>query len=483
MDLIVVNLGESQMLEVVFSKKNPLAKTVKVILMFEASNVRAECLTAQESELVKKAIVQANFNGEEGSFVEVFGGRAKILLAGLGKKRNDLAVQKVGRDLFAKLYNDEKAYIAAIDDETAKNVALGVLLGSYSFDKYKTEKKADEFPKLEQIMVGVKKAEVAQEDFKQYLALATAVRYAKDLCNEPANYLTPDVFAKDVERLRYLGLKVEVLDEKEIKLQGLGLIDAVGKGAKNPPRMVVAAWIGNRASQDYDLAIVGKGICFDAGGLSLKPTPGMIEMKMDMAGAAVAIASLKAAALQRIRKNIVAVMGVAENMPGENAMKIGDVYTAYNGKTVEIMNADAEGRLLVADCLAYVQKNYRVKSVVDMATLGSLKTTLGNVYSGLFANDKKLADKLVKAGEKTGEKLWPMPLDNEYDKKLSSPIADIRNVAVDSKASVVSAAFLEKFVEKGNSWAHIDISGVRLDKSGLASGFGVMLLNEFIRGL
>ena len=471
------------MLEVVFSNKKPLAKTVKVIVMSEGKSIKTDLLSEDEACLVKKAIIQADFSGEEGKFVEVFGGRAKILLAGIGKQKDDLAAQRLGRELFVKLYNDEKAYIMAENDKEGQNVAFGVLLGSYSFDKYKTEKKADDFPKLEQIVIRASKEKATQEDFRHYLALATAVRYAKDLCNEPANCLTPEVFAQDVERLKYLGLKVEVLDEEALKLKGLGLIVAVGKGSKNPPKMVVASWMGNRASKEYDLAIIGKGICFDAGGLSLKPNPGMSEMKMDMAGAAAAIASLKAAALQGIRKNIIAVMGLAENMPGENAMKIGDVYTAYNGKTVEIMNADAEGRLVVADCLAYVQKNYKIKNMVDIATLGSLKTTLGNVYAGVFANNKTLADKLIKAGEKTGEKLWLMPIDASYGGMLNSAVADIRNVATESKASIVSAAFLEKFVEKGTPWAHIDISGVRLDKDGLASGFGVRLLNEFIRGL
>ena len=471
------------MLEVIFSKKKPLAKEVKVVLMHENKNVRADFFNEYEAELLKKAIIQSGFEGKRGDFLEVFGGRAKILLAGMGKSGDELAAQQVGKNLFAKLYHDENAYIVPENDIEGLNVAFGILLGSYSFDKYKTEKKADDFPKLEQIVLQTNKVESMQEDFKQYVALATAVRYTKDLCNEPANYLTPEVFAQDIARLKYLGLKVEVLDEQELSLKGLGLIGAVGKGGKNPPRMVVAVWPGNRMSDEYDLAIVGKGICFDSGGLNLKSGSGMVEMKMDMTGAAVAIASLKAAALQKLRKNIVAVIGLAENLPGENAMKVGDVYTAYDGKTVEVMNTDAEGRLIVADCLAYVQKNYKIKNLIDVATLGSLKTTLGNVYAGLFANDKKLADKLMQAGEKTGEKLWLMPLDKEYDKMLSSSVADMRNVAMDSKASIVSAAFLERFVEKDISWAHIDISGVRLDKDGLASGFGVRLLNEFIRKL
>ncbi len=471
------------MLEIVFTDKKPEAKVVKVLPMAKDKSEKYEFLTTDEGNLLKKAITQSDFEAKSQEVVEVFGGRAKMILLGLGGDNNQLDMQNVGKKLYHTLYNDEKAYVATKDYYDAANIAFGILQESYSFDKYKTTKKPEDFTKLEQVVFRVDSPEEAQENFKQYLALATAIRYDKDLCNEPASYLTPEVFAQDVERLRYLGLRVEVLNEKNMQEQGLGLLEAVGKGSNNPPRMVVASWPGNKNSQVYDVAIIGKGICFDAGGLSLKSNAGMVEMKMDMSGAAAAIASLKAAALQRVRKNIVVILGLAENMPSAKAMKIGDVYAAYNGLTVEIMNADAEGRLVVADCLAYLQKNYKVKNIVDITTLGSLRTVLGNTYAGLFANDKSLGDKLLKAAEVTGEKLWLMPLDKEYEKMLSSPIADIRNIAVDGKASIVSAAFLNRFIEKGNKWAHIDMSGVRLDKSGLASGFGVKLLNEFIKGL
>ena len=471
------------MLEVVFSKDKPSAGTVKVIPMFEDKMVKADFLTDEEAKLVKKAIVQAEFGGQRGKNLDIFGGRAKIILAGLGSDNDDLSLQGAGEKLFGQLSGDERAYIAAEDDNTAIQLAYGILLGSYSFDKYKTEKTAADFPKLEQIIVRVKDPAAATENFKAYLALVTAVRYAKDLCNEPASYLTPEVFAADIKRLEYLGLDVEIFDEKALHLKGFGLIEAAAGGTAAKPRVVVVSWRGKRQQEGYDLGLVGKGVCFDAGGLSLKNTAGMQEMKMDMSGAAAVVAAMKAAALQRRRKNLIAVVGLIENMPGPAAMKIGDVCTSVCGKTVEIGNADAEGRLVVADCLAYLQKNYPVKRVVDLATLGSLRNVLGNVYAGLFANDDKLAGALLAAGDKSGEKLWKMPLDIRYEQMLSSPIADIRNVAVEGKASIVSAAFLNRFVEKGVKWAHIDISGVRLDKTGLASGFGVRLLDELIKEL
>ena len=321
------------------------------------------------------------------------------------------------------------------------------------------------------------------ENFKPFLAMVNAIRYCKDLCNEPANYLTPEVFAADIKRLEYLGLDVEIYDADDISLKGFGLIEAVGKGSVNSPKVVVISWKGNRADSSYDLGLVGKGVCFDAGGLSLKSNAGMVEMKMDMAGAAAVVAVMKSVALQCVRKNLVAIVGLVENMSGSAAMKIGDIYASYAGKTVEIMNADAEGRLIVADCLAYLQKNYKLKKIIDITTLGALKNVLGNVYAGVFGNDDKLIKDLIKAGDRCGEKLWMMPLDKKYDAMLKSKVADMRNIASDGKASVVSAAFLSGFVEKEQKWSHIDMSGMRLDKTGLASGFGVKLLNELIKGL
>ena len=321
----------------------------------------------------------------------------------------------------------------------------------------------------------------AKENFKSYLALATAVRYAKDLCNEPASYLTPDVFAADIKRLEYLGLDVKVLDADALKVEGFGLVEAVGKGAAESPRVVVVSWRGNRQKKAYDMGFVGKGVCFDAGGLSLKNNAGMREMKMDMSGAAAVVAVMKAAALQRVRKNLIAVVGLAENMPGAAAMKIGDVYASFGGKTVEITNADAEGRLIVADCLSFLQKSYPVKKIVDMATLGAFSCVLSNAYAALVANDDKLAKQLLAAGERCGENLWRMPLDRRYEKMLASPVADMCNIETEGRVSIVSAVFLSRFIEKGVKWAHIDISGVSHSKTGLASGFGVRLLNELIK--
>ena len=470
------------MLEVIFTKDEPLNDIVKVIAMFEDRPAKVEFLSEDEAKLVETAIVQANFEAKSGEYLNVYGGESKIVLLGLGKDDDKLNIQGAGEKLFEALFNDEAGYIFAENDEIAQNLAYGVLLGSYSFDKYKTEKKDDEYTKLEQIILKVSDIEKNKENFKPYLAMANGIRYCKDLCNEPASYLTPEVFAYDIKRLEYLGLDVELLDMDAIRLKGLGLVEAVGKGGANLPYVVVMSWRGNPNKKDYDLGLVGKGVCFDSGGLSLKTAGGMADMKMDMTGAAAVVSAMKVAALQRIKKNLVAVVSLVENMPDGNATKIGDIVTSYSGKTVEVLNADAEGRLIVADALSYMQKNFKVAKIVDLATLGTVTAMLGNVYAGLFSNDEKLTKMLISAGEKSGERLWPLPIDKGYEKMLKSDVADIKNIST-QPARVTSVAFLNKFIEKDTKWAHIDVSGLRLDKSGLSSGFGVKLLNEVMKGL
>lgn len=471
------------MLEVIFTKDEPLKDVVKVITMFEDKPATVDFLSTKETKLVETAIIQANFEAKAGDYLNVYGGTSKIVLLGLGKNDDDLNIQGVGEKLFNILFNDENAYIVAENDQIAQNLAYGVLLGSYSFDKYKTEKKGDEYTKLEQISLKVDDVEKNTEEFKSYVAMANGIRYCKDLCNEPASYLTPEVFAYDIKRLEYLGLDVELLNLDAIHLKGLGLVEAVAKGSSNLPYVVIMSWRGNPEKNDYDLGLVGKGVCFDSGGVSLKSGGGMIEMKMDMTGAACVVASMKVAALQRIKKNIVAVVSLVENMPDGNAVKIGDIVTAYNGRTVEVLNADAEGRLIVADALAYMQKNFKVSKIVDLATLGTISAMFGNVYAGLFSNDEKLTKTLIAAGEKSGEKLWHLPMNEDYEKMIKSDVADIKNIPTGQSARITSVAFLNKFIEKGTKWAHIDISGLRLDKTGLSSGFGVKLLNEVMKGL
>lgn len=470
------------MLEVIFSNPQLFEEHVKVITMWENHPSSTNFLSDDESILVQKAIEQSNFKGQKNDSLVVYGGNQKIILIGLGKDNNSTTAKQVGQTVFNLLKNDEKAYISC-DDNFATNLAYGILLGSYSFDKYKTEKKLEEYTKLEQLIFCTTKPESLNLAFKPLLALANGIRYCKDLCNEPSNYLTPEVFAQDIKRLSYLGLDITILDSEQIKQSGFGLIDAIGKSSTNQAQIAIIQWLGNKDQSSFDIGFVGKGVCFDSGGLNLKNATNLFEMKMDMAGAAAIVATMKVAALRRTRKNLIAIVGLAENIPSGNSAKIGDIYTSYNGKTVEILNTDAEGRLIIADCLAYLQSNHQIKQIIDLATLGSLKSVLGSVYAAIFSNNTSLSNSLLSAGEKTGELLWPMPLNNKYLQMLTSDIADIKNIAPSGKASIVSAAFLSSFIEKDQPWAHIDMSTVKTDTHGLASGFGVELLSQIIEDL
>jgi leucyl aminopeptidase len=321
--------------------------------------------------------------------------------------------------------------------------------------------------------------------------LANAVRYARDLINEPSNELTPEIYAADIKRLEHLGLKITVLDKTELKKKGFNMLLSVAQGSENSPYVCILEHKGNPKSKDFDVALVGKGVTFDSGGISLKPSKGMGEMKQDMAGSAVVVASLKAAAMQNLKLNIVGIVGLVENMPSGNATRPGDIVTSLSGKTVEIIDTDAEGRMVLGDCLTYVEKQYKPKKIIDLATLtGAIVITLGDEMAGLFSNDDVLSELLSIAGEQSGEELWRFPLTDGYRKKNKSDIADLKNFSgAKTGGSITAACFLEEFLQNKTPWAHLDIAGVDLYSSPKplytkgASGFGVLLINKFLRNL
>jgi len=374
--------------------------------------------------------------------------------------------------------------------DIANFIGFGTELASYSFDKYKTLKKSEDFPKLEALNF-VSKEHIDKKSYEPQKALANAVRYAKDLINEPSNELTPEIYVSDIKRLEHLGLKVTVLDKTELKKKGLNMLLSVGQGSENPPYVCVIEHKGNKKSKDYDVALVGKGVTFDSGGISLKSAKGMEDMKQDMAGSAVVVASLKAAAMQNLHLNIVGVVGLVENMPSGSASRPGDIVTSLSGKTVEILNTDAEGRLVLGDCLTYVEKEYKPKRIIDLATLtGAIGVALGDEMAGLFSNDDVLSELLSIAGEQTGEELWRFPLNDGYRKKVKSDLADLKNLTESRGAGAITAAcFLEAFLLNKTPWAHLDIAGVDSFSSPKpiytkgASGFGVLLINKFLRNL
>lgn len=386
-----------------------------------------------------------------------------------------------------KKFREVKIALLKASAEEYYNFSLGMELAAYSFDKYFTKKPASYYPELERVIYtnsGLRNF----DGYKPYAGVATAVRYARDMINEPANMLTPETFAADIKRLEYLGLEVEILEETSIKEKNFGLLSAVAQGSQNRPRVCVVKWCGLPDKKKFTIGLVGKGVTFDSGGISIKPSANMGDMKQDMAGAAAVVSAMKAIALQKIPQNVVAVVGLVENMPSGTAYRPGDVFTSMSGQTVEVLNTDAEGRLVLADCLTYIQKTYEPEYVIDIATLtGSITIALGSCYAGMFTNSQTLMQSVRQAGNISGERVWHMPMDAEYDKMLDSNIADMKNLGGRPAGSSTAACFLRRFIDKNIKWAHIDIAGVDLSDGSKvlypkgASGFGVRLLAEFVK--
>ncbi|MDR1827860.1 MAG: leucyl aminopeptidase [Methylobacteriaceae bacterium] len=369
-------------------------------------------------------------------------------------------------------------------------LAAGALLRLYRFDRYKTGKKkqaADEKAgALATLQVLTEDPKAAANEFKKDRAMVDGVLAARDLVNEPANILFPEEFAKRAAELTKLGVEVDILDEKALKKLGFGAILAVSRGAARESRVVVMRWNGGREGA-APVAFIGKGVCFDSGGLSIKPAAGMENMKGDMGGAACVTGLMRALASRKAPVNAVGVIGLVENMPDGNAVHPGDIITSLSGQTIEVINTDAEGRLVLADLLWYTQDKFKPKFMIDLATLtGAIMVALGQEYAGLFSNDDSLPEQLKAAGIKTGEKVWRMPVDPAYDKAVDSVFADLRNSAGRHAGCCTAAAFLHRFVNDV-PWVHLDIAGTAMDSPATdtnvswGSGWGVHLLDRFVR--
>ena len=359
----------------------------------------------------------------------------------------------------------------------------GAELKSYEFNLYKTKKtnKIINFNIL-------KSKNIINEKIKTKLdAILKGVNLTRDLVSEPGNILTPDEYTKRLLKLKKHGLKITVYDEKKLKNLGLNALLGVGQGSINGTYLVTIEWNGAK-SKSKPLAFVGKGVCFDTGGISLKPARFMEEMTYDMAGSAVVAGLMKNFALRKAKINAVGVVGLVENMPGGNAQRPGDIVKSYSGKTIEILNTDAEGRLVLADALSFTEKKFKPQFMIDLATLtGAIIVCLGEEYAGLFSNDDNISKKIFEAGEKVGEKVWRLPLHENYDKLINSKIADVQNINYAGGAgSITAAQFLKRFILNKTSWVHLDIAGMAFSKKaaninpGGATGYGVRLLNKFI---
>ena len=415
--------------------------------------------------------------------------KKKIILVSTKKKMKSAEVESLG----AKFYDHFKSTnknIFNINTDSIINqlnnfIGLflhGLKLKSYNFDKYKTKK---EKKKIILNVIGKNKPSVKNQI--KFKAIEEGTFFARDLVSEPGNILHPDEYAKKLYSLKKIGLKVNIYDEKKLKKLGMNTLLGVGQGSIRGSYLVTMEWNGLK-NNSKPLAFVGKGVCFDTGGISLKPAKFMEDMTYDMAGSATVVGLMRTLALRNAKVNVVGVVGLVENMPGGNAQRPGDIVKSYSGKTVEILNTDAEGRLVLADALTYTEEKYKPKFIVDLATLtGAIIVSLGSEYAGLFSNDDKLSNQLIDVGEKTEEKVWRMPLNKNFDKLIDSKNADMQNINyVGGAGSTTAAQFLQRFILNKTPWAHLDIAGMAFSKyggalnSGGATGYGVRLLNKLV---
>ena len=415
--------------------------------------------------------------------------KKKILLISFKSNFNSSDAENLGAEcynVFSKLKkNHYTLNTNSLSKKSIKHIGHflhGIKLKSYKFEKYKTKKiKKDIFLNI------IGKNIPNQKDQIKFKALEDGTFYARDLVSEPGNILHPDEYAKRIKSLSKLGLKISIYYDKKLKKLGMNTLLGVGQGSIRGSYLVTIEWSGGK-NNSKPLAFVGKGVCFDTGGISLKPAKFMEDMTYDMAGSAVVVGLMKNLALRKAKVNAVGVVGLVENMPGGNAQRPGDIVKSYSGKTVEILNTDAEGRLVLADALTYTEKKFKPKFIVDLATLtGAIIVSLGSEYAGLFSNDDKLSRQLINAGKIVEEKVWRMPLNKNYDKLIDSKNADMQNINyVGGAGSTTAAQFLQRFILNNTPWAHLDIAGMAFSKyggalnSGGATGYGVRLLNKLI---
>jgi len=481
----------------------PLTRLRGVLIAFCADNLKfgpatRKALAGAEAQ-VRRAATADGFTGKNGAVLDIVAPSGldapRLIVIGTGKdtelKQRD--VVKLGGIAMGKLPPKaaEATILAEFGSGTLKpdqvaDLALGIRLRAYSFDRYKTKRKeGEERAEKVEVHLACANAAAAQKASGRTDAAAAGVLLARDLINEPANVLYPVEFARRASALSKLGVTVEVLDVPAMKKLGMGALLGVGQGSAHDSRLVVMRWNGGKRGAD-PIAFIGKGVCFDTGGISIKPAGNMEDMKGDMAGAACVVGLMHALAARKAKVNAVGAIGLVENMPDGKAYRPGDILKTMSGQTIEIINTDAEGRLVLADVLHYVRERFKPKFMINLATLtGAIIVSLGQEYAGLFANDDKLVERLSKAGEATGERVWRMPLGPEYDKMIDSKFADMKNTGGRWAGSITAAQLLQRFVGK-TPWAHLDIAGTAfgspqtdINKS-WSSGWGVRLLDRLV---
>ncbi|HVY89606.1 MAG TPA: leucyl aminopeptidase [Hyphomonadaceae bacterium] len=457
-----------------------------------------EGLDAKAQAAFRRAIAAGSFKGGAGQVLEIlapeFSDAARVLLVGIGKKASATEVgwQRAAATLVKRLLvSGAKALsiVGAPDRAVAANLAFGARLAAYRFDRYRLTLKTEKKPSLTTVSIVTDSAAGARSDYAPLSARAEGVELARDLVSEPPNVLHPESYADRIQELAELGLEIEVLDVPAMTKLGMGSLLGVGQGSVRGSRLCVMKWMGAKDKKAAPVAFIGKGVTFDTGGISLKPGPGMGDMKGDMGGSAAVVGAMTALAKRKAKANVVGLVGLVENMPDGNAQRPGDIVKAAAGKTIEILNTDAEGRLVLADVLWYAQKKFNPKAMVDLATLtGAIIISLGNEHAGVFSNNDDLVAKLTAAGKAEGENVWRLPLGPGYDKQIDSDVADMKNIGMAGNAgSIVAAQFLQRFVDEGRAWAHLDIAGTAWRpghdnpmEPTWATGWGVRILDRLV---
>ena len=494
-------------MKITFANPSLPAQGVVVVTATDGGKLSksAQALDAKLGGAIARAAKAGKFKGKPGESVDLMAPDAKydrVVVIGLGKPGDlkDLDLQNAGGRIYGALAGQGTTASVVLDavdgaDMTAAdmgaNLGFGALLRSYRFDKYRTKEPADKKPTLKSVKVMCPTSAKARTAFADMEKVAEGVFFTRDLVSEPPNVLYPATLAREAQALRKLGVKVTVLGEKEMKKLGMGALLGVGQGSTRESKMVIMQWTGvaksKSAKAQQPVAFVGKGVTFDTGGISIKPAAGMEDMKWDMGGSGVVIGLMKALAGRKAKVNAVGVVGLVENMPDGNAQRPGDIVKTMSGQTVEVLNTDAEGRLVLADALWYTQTKYKPKFVVDLATLtGAIIVALGNERAGMYANDDTLADQIFQAGEAVDELVWRMPLGKAYDELINSDAADMQNIGGRWGGSITAAQFLQRFIKDDTPWAHLDIAGTTWSKKPKpvtpkgGTGYGVRLLDRLV---
>lgn len=475
-------------MDIQFSPTRPAADT----LVFVVPKGGFDTLPLAAAPVLAAGANASRFTGETGSsfesFVEEAGRTVRVLLLGVGGK-TDQDYEKAGAALTAKLATSGAVhavveFFGGGSPDQAAALAFGARLRGWRIDTYRTRQSEKAKPTLMTLTLVATGADAAWE---RQAAVAAGVAFTRELVSEPANILYPESFVERCRPLEAMGVKITVLDKAAMEELGMGSLLGVAQGSSREARLLAMEWDGTNGAAAKPVVFVGKGVTFDTGGISIKPAAGMEDMKWDMGGAGAVAGAMMALAGRKAKARIVGICGLVENMPDGNAQRPGDIVTSMSGQTIEVLNTDAEGRLVLCDALTWAQRTYNPEVIVDLATLtGAMIVSLGSEYGGLFSNDDALAADLTAAGQAVGDQLWRFPMSAAYDKLIDSPIADMKNIGPRYAGSITAAQFLKRFIEDGVKWAHLDIAGmVWADKPGGtwdkgATGYGVRLLDRLV---